>query len=178
MGFGSHKMNSEEIARLCANMTLREKDDLVQSLQSELRTAGIQRMALSLVGKVLTNKMVNREAFMGLIGRIWRVEEGLEIELVKHNVFKFQFYSAIDRCRVLECGPWTFDGALIVLEEPSGKGVVDKMRFNYSEFWVQIHYVPLVCKTKEIGHFLGDLPSRQSNWSSTGRISSLLSSLF
>ncbi|KAK2659071.1 hypothetical protein Ddye_005604 [Dipteronia dyeriana] len=91
-------MNSEEIAMLCANMSLREKDGPAQRLKLDLRTAGVQRMALSLVGKVITNKMVDREAFTGLIARTWRVEEGMEIEMVRHNVFKFQFHSA-DDCR-------------------------------------------------------------------------------
>ncbi|KAK3230846.1 hypothetical protein Dsin_002727 [Dipteronia sinensis] len=31
------------------------------------------------------------------------------------------------------------------------------MIFPYSEFWVQIHRVPLLCMTKEIGHFLGGM---------------------
>ncbi|KAK3194034.1 hypothetical protein Dsin_025344, partial [Dipteronia sinensis] len=150
-------MNSEEIAMLCANMTLSEKDGLVQKLQTDLRAAGEQRMGLSLVGKVLTSKMVNREAFLGLIGRIWRVDEGLDIEMVRQNVFIFQFHDTEDRRRVLECGTWTFDGALIILEKPTGKDSIENMRFNMAEFWVQIHQVPIVCMTKEIGLFLGGL---------------------
>ncbi|KAK3218914.1 hypothetical protein Dsin_012884 [Dipteronia sinensis] len=38
--------------------------------------------------------------------------------------------------------PWTFDDALIVLLELTGKGTIEDLRFNYSEFWVQIHRVP------------------------------------
>ncbi|KAK3198917.1 hypothetical protein Dsin_022332 [Dipteronia sinensis] len=147
-------MNLEEIAMLCANMSLTEKDGPVQRLHTDLRTVGIQRVALCLVGKVITNKMVNREAFLGLIGRIWQVEEGLEVEVVRHNIFTFHFHSIGDQRRVLEGGPWTFDGTLIVLAEPSEKGAIEDLRFDCSEFWVQIHCVPLVCMTKEIGRFL------------------------
>ncbi|KAK3188277.1 hypothetical protein Dsin_027838 [Dipteronia sinensis] len=104
-------MNSEEIAMLCANMTLSEKDGPVQKLQTDLRAAGEQRMALSLV-------------------------------YLRH---------------VLEGGPWTYDGALIVLEKPTGKGSIENMRFNMAEFWVQIQQVPLVCMKKEIRLILGGL---------------------
>ncbi|KAK3212812.1 hypothetical protein Dsin_017518 [Dipteronia sinensis] len=150
-------MNSEEIAMLCANMSLTEKDGPVQRLHTDLRTVGIQRMALCLVGKVITNKMVNREAFLGLIGRIWQVEEGLEVEVVRHNIFTFHFHSIGDRRHVLEDGTWTFDGALIVLAEPAGKGAIEDLRFDCSKFGVQTHCVPLVCMTKEIGRFLGGM---------------------
>ncbi|KAK3220215.1 hypothetical protein Dsin_014185 [Dipteronia sinensis] len=109
-------MGSEDIDSLCANMTLMEKEGPVLRLEEGLKSAaGMQRLALSLVGKVITNKMVNTR------------------------------------------GPWIFDGALIVLEEPSGKRGIENMVFNYSEFWVQIHRVPLLCMTKEIGHFLGSM---------------------
>ncbi|TXG67913.1 hypothetical protein EZV62_009188 [Acer yangbiense] len=52
------------------------------------------------------------------------VREGLEIEKVANNVFAFNFNSMDDRIHVMAGGPWTFDGPLIVLAEPSGKGDV------------------------------------------------------
>ncbi|KAK3182772.1 hypothetical protein Dsin_030058 [Dipteronia sinensis] len=128
-------MGHDEIAKLCANMTLMEKEWPVLRLQDDLKMAGMQRLALSRVSKVLTNKLVNINVFIGLLKKIWQCEE--------------------DRCRVMAGGPWTFDGALIVLVEPSGKGNIANMSFQSSEFWVQIHGVPMLCMTKEIGQFLG-----------------------
>ncbi|KAK3224444.1 hypothetical protein Dsin_011469 [Dipteronia sinensis] len=63
--------------------------------------------------------MVNNEAFIGLLGKIWKVVEGVEIEFVSNNIFTFHFRNVDDRIRVLNGGPWTFDRALIVLEETS-----------------------------------------------------------
>ncbi|KAK2638135.1 hypothetical protein Ddye_025930 [Dipteronia dyeriana] len=59
-----------------------------------------------------------------------------------------------DRRMVLQGGPWRFDKALLVLEEPKGKGDIREMAFNRVAFWVKIHNVPLLCMTKEIGVFL------------------------
>ncbi|KAK3229638.1 hypothetical protein Dsin_001519 [Dipteronia sinensis] len=86
-------IRTDAIAALCANMSLTEKDGPIQRLGSELVTAGVQWMALSLVGKV----------------------------------------------------------------EPTGKGTIEDLQFHSSEFWVQIHRVPLVCMTKEICQFLGGM---------------------
>ncbi|KAL5816057.1 hypothetical protein ACOSQ3_024435 [Xanthoceras sorbifolium] len=38
---------------------------------------------------------------------------------------------------------------------PTGSGSLANMRFGYAEFWVQLHNVPLLCLTKDIGYFLG-----------------------
>ncbi|KAK3220028.1 hypothetical protein Dsin_013998 [Dipteronia sinensis] len=96
-------MSSEDIARLCANMTLLEK---VRQLTAAVKIAGIQRMLLSLVGKILTNKLVNKEAFMGLVAKIWKVKAGLEIEATSTNIFTFYFNDVDDRSHVMDEGPW------------------------------------------------------------------------
>ncbi|TXG51703.1 hypothetical protein EZV62_024227 [Acer yangbiense] len=94
---------------------------------------------------------------MGLIGKIWKVGEGVEIEAVSRNLFSFHFKCADDRRHVMNGGPWTFDGALITLEEPFGKGVLEDMSFTHSDFWVQIYQVPLLCMTEDIACFLGGM---------------------
>ncbi|KAI9187427.1 hypothetical protein LWI28_028069 [Acer negundo] len=150
-------MVDDEIAKLCANMSLLEKAGPVRLLQEGLMEAGAQRLALSLVGKILSSTMVNRDTFMGVMGRIWQVPNGMEIEFVYSNVFMFHFKKFDDRNRVLNGGPWTFDGALIALVIQTGKGDVGLMSFSSAEFWVQIHYVPLLCRTREIGWFIGSM---------------------
>ena len=79
----------------------------------------------------------------------------MEIEVIDGNTFSFTFLLVDDRFLVLHGGPWRFDRALLVLEEPIGKGEVQNMNFNKVAFWVQIHNVPLLCMTREIGVFLG-----------------------
>ncbi|TXG70623.1 hypothetical protein EZV62_005558 [Acer yangbiense] len=52
---------------------------------------------------------------------------------------------------------WSFDKALLVLVEPKGKRDIQDMSFNRVAFWVQIHRVPLICMTSEIGRALGNM---------------------
>ncbi|TXG48954.1 hypothetical protein EZV62_024829 [Acer yangbiense] len=117
-------MDTEEIARLCATMTLKEREGLVRTLRKELRAKGSQRLSSSLVGNVLSKQLVNREAFMAVMAKIWRVKGRLEIEMVSHNIFTFHFSDPCDKQMVLAGGPWSFDNDLIVLEEPKGRGEI------------------------------------------------------
>ncbi|KAL5783297.1 hypothetical protein ACOSP7_008326 [Xanthoceras sorbifolium] len=125
-------------------------------LKTPLREAGARKLALCLVGKILTTKLINREAFRAIIPKIWRTTQTFIMENVKENVFVFQFQNQADKRRVLTGGPWSFDKCLIVLEEPLGDGKFLEMGFNNVPFWVQLHNVPLVCMTKEIGWALGN----------------------
>ncbi|TXG73186.1 hypothetical protein EZV62_001765 [Acer yangbiense] len=61
-------------------MTLKEIEGPVQSLKDELKDDGLRKLSLSLVGKVLANRLINREAFKRVLQKIWKVREGITIE--------------------------------------------------------------------------------------------------
>ncbi|TXG70236.1 hypothetical protein EZV62_005171 [Acer yangbiense] len=150
-------MDVEEIARLCVTMTLKDWEGPVRTLKKELRVEGSQMMSSSLVGKILSKQQVNREAFMAFMAKIWRVKGRLNIETVSHNIFAFQFSDPGDKRMVIAGGPWSFDNALIIFEEPKGRREIRDMQFKLAEFWVQLHNVPMLCMTAEIGRFLGSI---------------------
>ncbi|TXG65348.1 hypothetical protein EZV62_006623 [Acer yangbiense] len=54
-------------------------------------------------------------------------------------------------------GPWRFDRAIIIFEEPIGTGDIANMGFNRTKFWVQVHNLPILCISEEIGLFLGNM---------------------
>ena len=89
--FSVSVMASEDIASLCASMSLIDREGPVQVLQDDLRVAAIQRLSVSLVGKLLSRKLVNRDAFIRVIGKIWKVSQGVQIESVTGNIFSFHF---------------------------------------------------------------------------------------
>ncbi|KAK4855415.1 hypothetical protein QYF36_007111 [Acer negundo] len=64
------------------------------------------------------------------------LQEGLKMtglqRLASSLVGKFKCVE--NRSKVMAGGPWIFDGALIMLEELSGKWDIDNMRFNYTKF--------------------------------------------
>ncbi|TXG51519.1 hypothetical protein EZV62_024043 [Acer yangbiense] len=148
-------MNADEVAQLCPCMTLKDREGPVRTLKSNLKEAVLQRLANSLVGKVLSPKIVHRDGFKAVMKKIWQTRDGVEIETVDGNIFTFQFGNTEDKKRIISGGPWCFNDALIVMEEPRGMGNVQHMKFNKAEFWVQIHNAPLICMSEEIRRFLG-----------------------
>ncbi|KAK3184896.1 hypothetical protein Dsin_032182 [Dipteronia sinensis] len=114
-------------------------------------------MALCLAGRILSSDLINRDAFQTVISRIWKVRGEVEIEVINGNTYAFHFQFPDDRRKVLASGPWSFDDSLIVLEEPTGKGELQSLKFCTAEFWVQISNIPILCITKEIGRFLGSI---------------------
>ncbi|TXG72528.1 hypothetical protein EZV62_001107 [Acer yangbiense] len=150
-------MNTEEKAALCDALSIQEKEGLVRILDRDLKDRGKQRLAFCMVGKILSSKLVNRGAFSDVISRIWRVHGGFDIKPLEGNIFAFHFKTKEDRKRILMGGTWSFDKALIAFEEPADEGDIVNMRFDRVEFWVQIHNLPLLCMTEEIGVFLGKM---------------------
>ncbi|TXG57950.1 hypothetical protein EZV62_015779 [Acer yangbiense] len=75
-------------------------------------------------------------------GPVRKLDEKLKVEAIQR---------LHDRRKVLSGAPWTFDNALLVLEKPEGKGMVENLAFSSYEFWVQIYQVPLLCASREIG---------------------------
>ena len=131
-------MDSRNIEALCASLSIsnRERDGPIQRLDENLKKVAMHRFSLCMVGKILSNKIVNKEAFMRVIGKIWRVDEGMDIESVKGNMFSFYFKDEDDLNRVLSGGPWSFDDALIAMEKPIGRGTIESKVFQWTDFWV------------------------------------------
>ncbi|TXG49311.1 hypothetical protein EZV62_025186 [Acer yangbiense] len=150
-------MGLEEIERLCASMSIKDREGPVRTLNAGLKMGGAQKMALCLAGKILSPDLVNMDAFRSLIARIWKVRGGVEIEVITNNVYAFHFQLSEDRRKVFASGPWKFDDSLIVLEEPTGTRSIKGLKFDKVDFWVQISNLPLLCMTREIAKFLGGI---------------------
>ncbi|KAL5854858.1 hypothetical protein ACOSQ4_004660 [Xanthoceras sorbifolium] len=148
-------MDSDKILALCAALKLSDDQGDVHLVGGRVKEEGSKKMSLCLVGKLLAGRQTNREAFRALIPKIWRTNQEVIIEIVRDNTYAFYFQNLRDKKRVLAGGPWNFDNSLLVLEEPQGWGDFTKMQFKYAEFWVQIHNVPLMCMSRDIGVMLG-----------------------
>ncbi|KAK2634346.1 hypothetical protein Ddye_029138 [Dipteronia dyeriana] len=103
-----------------------------KKLYVNLKTAALGRISLCLVAKVLSRKTVNNEAFIRVMGKVWQVKRGVVIESLTGNIFMLHFKKGDDRNRILSGNPWSFYDALIVL-------------------------IPLICITRDIGWFLGEM---------------------
>ena len=62
-----------EIEKLCASLSLKDREGPVRTRHNDLKDAGAQKMALCLAGKILSPDLINRVAFRSVIARIWRI---------------------------------------------------------------------------------------------------------
>ncbi|KAL5747085.1 hypothetical protein ACOSQ2_024382 [Xanthoceras sorbifolium] len=126
----------EEISKICERLSLSDEDGPVARMGVGLQENGIRLVSLSLIGKIIANREINREAFRSIIPRIWKKKQEFSIELIG--------------------GPWCFDKHLIVLREAKGLGKVSEVDFSLTPLWIQMHNLPLACMSKEAGIFLGN----------------------
>ncbi|KAK4853783.1 hypothetical protein QYF36_014514 [Acer negundo] len=150
-------MDVDELDRLCSALSIQELEGPVQSLDEGMKTRRERKLALCLVGKVMTKVLVNKDAFIRVFNTIWKLSELVDIEWVEGNIFTFQFFNMEDRNRVINDGQWNFDKSIVVLEKMLSDGDTANLEFNKEEFWIQIHKIPHLCMSEEIGLFLGKL---------------------
>ncbi|TXG67122.1 hypothetical protein EZV62_008397 [Acer yangbiense] len=118
---------------LYENLSLVEEDGAVLEISEEETVDGAKDVDCCLVGKVLSGKKVNREAFRSLIEQIWSPFGQVEVELVADNTFMFYFIKQEDRNRVWQRGPWHFEKSLIMLEKPKRTGNYSQLDFNKAD---------------------------------------------
>lgn len=108
------------------------------------------------MGRFLTEKSFNVRAMKSKLADVWRPVRGINIKDLKPSIFLFQFYHVDDMNWVMNGGPWTFDGAIIVTNT-IGKGE-DPLEVPLFElaFWVQLHGLPNGFMTESAGKQLGD----------------------
>lgn len=137
-------MEQDPINNLCTNLANTKIKTI--TLDEAVIKVAEAKVALSLVGKVLSTRKVNREAFQAIIPTFGEHYGG--------NIYVFHFNSELERMSMHREGPWSFNNSLLVIEELKGCGDISKMRFDGASFWVQIHNLLVICMNKDVGWFL------------------------
>lgn len=137
--FLSHnkKIVVNEITKLRQSSSIMKEDGEVVIINRLLVDIGERQVNNCFVGKVLTNKMVNNDAFRVIIQQVGKTLNGVKIELVGNHLFLFRLNSESERKKVLVSGIWYFDKVLIVLSKPKSIGNLLKMDFSYTSFQVR-----------------------------------------
>jgi hypothetical protein len=122
---------------------------------------------------------VNRNGFIIVFKRIWRMVGEVDFKEIQPNVWIFEFSKETNKLRVLKGRPWSFDRSLLALTEFDGGIPSSLWNFTSSPFWIQIHDMPLICMTKLIGSKIGeslgileamDMEGKGVEWGSVLRI--------
>ena len=140
---------TEEIAESVSRLNIDEEEDEVIDLNT-LNPNPENVVSLLLVGRLLTERNFNVEAFKRTITTVWAPVHGLVIRVLKPNLFAFQFFHWRDMLKVLEGRPWCFDNMLVVLKEAEGDEQPDQVSLFSSPFWIRLKNLPFNMRSNDV----------------------------
>ncbi|KAL6272880.1 hypothetical protein ACE6H2_023572 [Prunus campanulata] len=103
--------------RFRAKLRLSEKERLVVKIDKEELSDTLVACQYLLVARVLTNKSVNRDAFIEVFTTLRCGEQGVLIKEIGECRFVARFTSLRDKKRVLDMEPWNFSNSLVLLAD-------------------------------------------------------------
>ena len=109
------------------------------------------------VGRVLSPYPANPSAVVNELKGPWRLRGDARAQMVtsidKH--FVVEFTEEGDRQHVLAAGPWHFHNDAVIFADFDGQGNPAEVDLNSIRLWAQIHKLPFVLKTEEMGWTFG-----------------------
>lgn len=87
---------------------------------------------------------------------IWEPVSWVAIKESKKCVFFFQFFHKLDMQKVINGGPWNFDGQLLILSKTGAGDIPSQVPLFHATFWLQIHDLPFGFMNLDVGQGLGN----------------------
>lgn len=147
--------------------------DLVESITNKLKCTGktiklkasekaVEEIVnISLVGKLFSDRVINKNVIKAIILKAWRTSKSVQIVGLKENIFLFKFACEGDKKRILELGPWNIEGFPLILKMWHQNLSVEDMDFSSIPIWIQVHNLPIEYMSKEnaveIGALVGEV---------------------
>lgn len=103
----------EEINERMSGMNIDDEEN-EQIIFDEGIEEDSNKFELCLMRRFLTEKGINTRAMKSKLAAVWKPARGINIKDLKPGIFLFQFYHVDDMAWVVNGGPWSFDGALLV----------------------------------------------------------------
>lgn len=94
-------METEELIRRCRAIKLSGVKEGKATFKRKMKSKGEQIVTGCLVGKVLTNKSVNKEGLKIALQQAWQNKREVKVESVGDNVFMFKFETEINKKKVI-----------------------------------------------------------------------------
>ncbi|KAL3519680.1 hypothetical protein ACH5RR_017829 [Cinchona calisaya] len=109
---------------------------------------------LCLLGKTISVKPMNIEAMMTNMKKVWNLPHGMTYTALDDSIALFYFSNPVDKKRVMEGRPWSFDKTYY-----NGSIPLTKVSFTHCPFWIQVFNLPLELMNKAIAEFIDRLSS-------------------
>lgn len=100
---------AEDLVEKCSRLNIILAEDGIIDLGDDFVEKQDEKLALRLVGRILTDKFMNFEAVKRTLLHVWNIKNGVIIRSLGVNFFIFQFFHWKDRDRILAGRPWCFE---------------------------------------------------------------------
>jgi hypothetical protein len=124
---------------------------------TEVDTANLrEKNGCCLLGKLMLERRIQNEAFKSLMTTLWKTLADLAFKELYDNLWLLEFSNKADKRCIMEDRPWLFDRSILVLLKELDVNIPHmQMDFSKDLFWVQVHYMPLICMNQEVGLQIG-----------------------
>ena len=140
---------AEELASLYSNLNIDDDADSIVDLGEVNSNQANDKVELMLVGRLLTSRSINFDAFKRTMTQAWNLYGRVIIRVIDTNLYAFQLFHWRDKEKILEGGPWCFDQQLLILNTITGNEQPHQVSLSHSSFWVRIYNLPFNCRSNE-----------------------------
>ncbi|XP_056686880.1 uncharacterized protein [Spinacia oleracea] len=138
---------ADELISRCSKLSLEEGEGDVVDLGDVVVEDQSDNLELLLIGKLLTERPFNVDAFKRTMTKVWAPSQGMVIRVLGPNLFAFQLFHWRDMEKIMNGLPWCFENNLIVLKNIEGDEQPEEVALSHSPFWVRIKNLPFNCRT-------------------------------
>lgn len=139
-----------ELVEKCKNLKINDAKAEVFEISELDDGFDEDQISLVLVGRLVTERSFNVEAFKRTMIQAWSVTKRLVIRMIGPNLFVFQFFHWRDKEKVLEGRPWCFENQLLLLNKITGEEQPAEVPLTHSPFWIRLKNLPFNYRSKQI----------------------------
>lgn len=147
----------ENILKSWKIFQLKDLEKSVKAIEMNIPEEITQRENLCLLGFVVLDKSVNKEAFTSLMQMLWHLKGRVEFKEVCFNLFIIEFRETLDITRIQEGRPWMFDQNLLYLTKYNKHLTSQHVSFTKELMWVQLHDLSFGLMNRNFSTKLGKL---------------------
>ena len=168
---------ADDIIARCSKLKITEDEETIVTIDDDMDETRASNISLSIVGRVLSKRPYNFEAFKRTMNQIWMISKHALFRAIGNGFFIIQFVSQRDREKVLDGRPWTFDQSLVLLDEIKAGVQPSDIVLNHSPFWLRLYNLPLESRSakhvrsfaQNLGEVL-DIDHDGVEWDKTARV--------
>ncbi|KAF4357028.1 hypothetical protein F8388_001110 [Cannabis sativa] len=145
------------LSELNRTMKLSDRERDVQTLPVSSTPGIAAAQNFSLYARVVTSREFNRKTFKIKMSGHWEGQYPVTITDHHSGLFLVTFGCLGDLRKVLFMEPWHFQNHHIVLSPPSALQIASAESLHLSPFWVQLHRLPFLSKSRVMAEWAGNI---------------------